>query len=159
MNYTFFRSGPFSNWYSSKFVLNGVEYTSAEQAMMHLKAIHFKDSETAEQILATTNPRKQKELGRGVKNYVDTEWNDVRYKYALEFLYAKFTQNEDLMQSLLATCDSILVEASPVDTVWGIGLAEDNLDILDESKWRGTNLLGKALTEVKQRIKGDTNVI
>lgn len=152
-NYTIFYSGPFSNWHRSPFMWKGQEFNTSEQAMMWAKAKQFNDDATAQKIMETLNPAEQKALGRQVKNYDDTVWASVRYDLAVDFLLAKFTSTQGLKDKLLETKDTILVEASPTDVIWGIGMAGNNPDVFDESKWRGQNLLGKALTEVRKRIK------
>ena len=53
----------------------------------------------------------------------------------------------------MATGDSILVEASPVDKIWGIGLAADNPDAQNPLKWKGQNMLGFALMEVRDELQ------
>lgn len=116
--------------------------------MMHQKALVFNDIETADLILKAQTPREQKELGRSVKNYDDKVWSKVRYGVVLTGNMAKFLQNPDLADKLLSTGYRTLVEANPRDAIWGIGLAENDPNLLSESEW-GQNLLGKVLTEVK----------
>lgn len=143
---------PFSQWYKCKFTLEGIEFSSAEQYMMYKKAKLFSDSETAQKIMNTSNPREQKDLGRLVKGFNKEEWN----KNALEIVYdgnlAKFSQNEDLMNVLLSTKGQTIVEASPYDKIWGIGLSEDNTESTSPINWQGTNWLGIVLTELRQEI-------
>ena len=155
--YTFFWSGPFSNWAKTKFVYKGVEFSSSEQAMMWEKANLFGDTETADKILNTSNPREQKQLGREVKGYDDTKWSMVRKLIVFDIVLEKFRQDKSKQADLLATGDTILVEASPVDKIWGIGLAEDDPDANDETKWRGQNLLGEVLTIAREVIRVENN--
>jgi len=149
---TLFYSGVFSQWHPSKFVIRGVTFTHAEQWMMFGKALVFGDFETAKDIMEAKTPYIQKQLGRKVKNYVDSEW----CKYAKDIVYwgnlAKFTQNPDLLTHLLATGDTDLAEASPKDKRWGIGLKESDPKALDRKQWRGDNWLGNALTYVREDI-------
>lgn len=152
--YVFFWAGNFSQWARSPFMIDGVEFITAEQYMMYKKAKHFGDDVTAQKVLETTNPRTQKQLGREVKNYDDAEWLRVAYDYVVEGNRAKFEQNPDLKVELQATVGKVLVEASPVDARWGIGMAADDPDIEDETKWRGQNLLGKALNQVRTEMFG-----
>ena len=124
--------------------------------MMHQKALVFKDVDTANEIMQTTSPVKQKALGRLVKSFDENEWAKHREKIVYDGNYAKFTQNKHLLNVLLDTKGKILVEASPVDTIWGIGLAEDCPYIEDESNWRGLNLLGKVLTQLREDLLKDS---
>lgn len=131
--------------------VNGIVYNCCEQYMMHQKALTFGDSFTASQIMEAVTPARQKELGREVENYDEAIWSKVRYNVVLTGNLAKFMQHEDLRIKLLNTGYREFVEANPRDPIWGIGMAEDDPNILDESKW-GQNLLGKVLTEVKYNI-------
>lgn len=153
--YTFFWNGPFSNWALSNFRYKNNSFMCAEQAMMWEKALLFDDIYSASMIMATPDPSKQKALGRNVKNYVDEEWAAVRYKIVLNILRHKFTQDEYMHDQLMMTAGTILVEASPYDTIWGIGLDEDNPLAQNENTWRGLNLLGKALTQVRTEFENN----
>lgn len=152
--FTFFwqSRSPFSQWYPSNFVLEGIRFYCAEQAMMYHKAILFGDKEIAQKILQAKEPREQKALGRKVKNFDKKRWDSMCKQIVYTANEAKFTQNEELLQILLATEGTTLVEASPVDTIWGIGLAADDPRALDRTKWRGTNWLGEVLTELREDI-------
>lgn len=151
--YVFFWNGIYSQWHKAKMSIDGVDYNSAEQYMMHQKALLFGDTEIAEQIMEESNPREQKRFGRMIKNFDKALWD----KNCLSIVYkgniAKFTQNPELKEQMLATEDRIFVEASPLDYIWGIGLAEDAEGIDNPSNWLGLNLLGQALTLVKQELK------
>ncbi|WAX21751.1 GTP cyclohydrolase II [Stenotrophomonas phage RAS14] len=148
--YCFFWAGPFSNWHPSVFKYDGVTYNCAEQGMMHQKAILFGDLESADLIMKTDDPKLQKALGRGVKGYVESEWVDKRYDIVYGLLHAKFDQNIDLADILLATDDLCIVEASPYDKVWGIAMGVDKYpQILDKRNWKGENLLGSILMDVR----------
>ena len=148
-----------SNWYRAEFdaevLIDGKKETkhfyNSEQYFMYMKAIIFGDYEIAEKILATKDPKKAKELGRIVRNYDDKVWNDMRYKVMVDANKAKYNHNESLKK--LITSDEFkgkwFVEASPVDKVWGIGLGENDPLADDEKNWKGQNLLGKALDEVR----------
>ena len=115
------------------------------------KALLF-DPSKVDAIVAAKRPEEAKRLGREVQNYREDVWRAKRYKLMVEVLKAKF-QREDLRKILLATEDRILVEASPYDRIWGVGLAVEDARIFDERKWRGQNLLGKALMEVRDYLK------
>lgn len=151
--YTFFWSGPFSQWHPSKFVIDGIQFTHAEQYMMYKKAMLFSDTETADKILKAKHPKEQKALGRQVKNFSSQEWEKNCKKFVYDGNYAKFTQNSDLMKKLMDTGDSLLVEASPYDKIWGIGLNEEDAKITPEEQWPGKNWLGEVLTNLRHDLK------
>ena len=116
------------------------------------KALLF-DKSKASQIAYETHPYQVKMLGRKVRNYNETKWNEVRYDKMVEVLRAKFSQNEDLKQILLQTGDRILVEGSPYDNIWGVKVDWKDDRILDEKNHKGLNLLGKALMQVRNELK------
>lgn len=141
----------YSQWHPSKFkcLKTGIIFTHAEQYMMYNKAMVFKDTQTAEKILKATNPKLQKELGREVKNFDAVKWDSVKYDIVQNTCYLKFTQNPDMLAELLKTGDRTLVEASPYDKIWGIGMKENDYGVEDEKNWQGENLLGYALTDTR----------
>ncbi|MGJ8584685.1 MAG: NADAR family protein [Marinosulfonomonas sp.] len=151
--YHFYWSGPFSQWQHSEFVLDGCRFVTAEQAMMYFKALLFEDEEIAAEILATDNPGKQKALGRRVKGFSEAVWDehkdDIVYRISLE----KFRQNKGLRRKLFHTGDRILVEASPMDTIWGIGLEASVANETPMEDWPGQNRLGKILTRVREELR------
>ncbi|MBQ5995524.1 MAG: NADAR family protein [Clostridia bacterium] len=144
--------GFLSNWYMSRFELDGVSYTSMEQYMMHQKAITFDDIDIAKQILETDDVSKVKALGRAVHNYNDAIWNGIRQIVVYKGLLAKFSQNKDLKEKLLSTGNNILAEAARTDSVWGIGISIKDNARFDMNKWRGKNLLGFALMQVRKEL-------
>lgn len=152
--YSFFyeTKHPFSQWHKCKFTSEGLEFLSAEQYMMYKKAKLFNDSETANKIMNTSNPRKQKELGRSVKGFDEEKWNRKALEIVYEGNLEKFSQNENLMNILLSTKGRTIVEASPYDKIWGIGLSEENTESSSSMNWQGTNLLGIILTELRQEF-------
>jgi len=152
--YTFFftEKSPFSQWYPCAFVVDGVTFTCAEQFMMHGKAILFGDLDIARQILAAGHPKQHKALGRKVKNFDDAIWKAKRLEIVKAGSRAKFTQNEELRALLLGTKGTAMVEASPYDRIWGIGLAATDPRAQDPKTWRGQNLLGKILTELRDEL-------
>ena len=150
--FTFFWSGPFSQWHKSKMVIDGINFGTAEQFMMYSKATLFGDKEIAEKILKTSNPKEQKALGRLVKNFDNKIWQEQCREIVYKGNYAKFTQDGILKKQLLATAGTTLVEASPFDKIWGIGLAENDPRAKDRSKWLGTNLLGETLTKLREDL-------
>lgn len=149
-----FYTGPFSQWHRSPFVVGGVAFNCTEQFMMYNKALLFGDNETAAQILMAATPRQQKSLGRRVQGFNDRTWNLFKEGVVFTANLAKFSQDEGLRADLLATGDKIIVEASPTDRIWGIGLAEDDPRALDVSQWQGSNLLGLALMRVRTLLRG-----
>lgn len=152
--YVFFWNGVFSQWYPSTFTAEGYIYNTAEQYMMHQKALLFGDNEIAEKIMQASRPDEQKALGRQVKNFNPTTWSKACLSIVCKGNYFKFTQNKGLQAQLLATGGRILVEASPYDQVWGIGMGEDEVGIEDPTEWKGQNLLGWALMLTRQEIRG-----
>ena len=143
---------PFSNWYKAEFEVDSIKFYCSEQYMMYHKALLFGDREIADQILKTRNPGKQKALGRMVKNFNQELWSAHRERIVYEGNKAKFLQNENLLKRLLKTKPYTLVEASPVDTIWGIGLVESDPRAHIRAKWRGKNLLSKILTILREDI-------
>ncbi len=149
----FFRpEAPFSQWYPARFELGGHVFGCAEQYMMYGKATLFGDAEVAAQILEATAPRQHKALGRKVRNFEDAVWKARREQIVGDGSRAKFTQNPELRQALLDTAGTVLVEASPFDRIWGIGLAATDRRADDPSQWRGHNLLGKILTRLRDEL-------
>jgi len=150
----------FSQWFSSSFEIDKISYPTTEHFMMAEKARLFEskgsnNSELISKIIAATHPQKAKQLGRQVEGFNNEVWNKYRFDIVVRGNYAKFIQNSDLAEFLIGTGNRVLVEASPVDSIWGIGLAEDHQDANNPFKWRGLNLLGFALMEVRERLKGN----
>lgn len=143
----------FSQWYLCRFVVDGVTYNCAEQYMMAEKARIFGDEEVRRQILHETDQMTIKKLGRKVANYDDDVWCSKRFDVVIAGNIAKFSQNPQLQEFLLNTGDKVLVEASPKDKIWGIGLDEFNPSACDPDKWQGRNLLGFALMDVRQHLR------
>ena len=149
----FFYGGVYSQWYPSKIIIDDVEYNCAEQYMMAQKALTFGDTESWAGIMKAWHPSDQKAIGRKVKNFNVDEWNKVCRDIVYKANVAKFTQHEALKEGLLATGNSELVEASPTDVVWGIGLSERDPRIYDRNEWRGTNWLGEAIMKVRETLR------
>lgn len=150
--FTFFWSGPFSQWYKCAFALEGAKYVTAEQYMMAEKARLFGDHDIRDEILATPNARKQKALGRQVRNFDAARWNAEARDIVYRGNRAKFVADPELLAQLLATRGTTLVEASPDDAIWGIGLAEDDPRASDRAQWLGTNWLGEVLTRLRDDL-------
>lgn len=147
--FVFFRGGPYSQWFKSPFIIDGMQFNCCEQWMMYQKAKLFGDKEFANAIMRTNNPREQKRLGREVRNFNDEVWMEHAYDLVVKGNRAKFSQNPDLLKTLEGTKGKVLVEASPYDKRWGIGLAEGAEGIENPANWKGENLLGQAITEVR----------
>lgn len=151
----FFWSGPFSQWHPSVFVLNGVTYSCAEQYMMAEKARLFGDPTREAMILSTSDPAAQKRFGRQVQGFNDTLWRQHAQAIVKRGSLAKYQQNSDLLATLLATHPHTLVEASPSDRIWGIGLTGSDPRAKDRKTWLGHNWLGQILTEVREELWGN----
>jgi ribA/ribD-fused uncharacterized protein len=150
----FYRSAsPFSQWYSGFFEADGIAYNCAEQYMMHQKAVLFGDAEMAEKILQAKTPSEQKALGRKVRNFDAQVWNENAKKLVYQGNYAKFKNNPKLLEVLMATDGTTLVEASPTDKIWGIGLDENDARAYSRETWQGTNWLGEVLTQLREDLK------
>ena len=134
------------------FKAHGITFNCAEQFMMYMKAIHFKDWDSEERILKATHPYQQKKLGRKVKNFNTEEWNKYAKIYVSNGNHEKFTQNPKHLEYLLSTKGTTLVEASLYDKVWGIGLGIDDPSKSDPKNWKGTNWLGEVLTELRDDL-------
>ena len=149
----FFWGGVLSNWYKCNFTIEKIKFNCTEQHMMYNKAILFHDMASAKLILKSNDPKVQKKLGRGVSNFDQKIWSQMCNFIVLEGCYEKFNQNNTLGDILLATDGLELVEASPYDTIWGIGMAVDNPNVTDKTKWKGENRLGKVLGDVRAELK------
>jgi len=152
--YTYFWKSfsPFSNWYLSDFTFKDVDFIHMEQYMMWSKAKLMSDEKQAEAILATKSAKACKDLGRGVRPFNSKLWDEKKEQIVYEGCYAKFAQNTKIKEVLLKT-EGELVEASPFDKVWGIGLDERKARMIDPELWPGQNLLGKVLTKVRENLK------
>lgn len=148
-------SSCFSQWWASPFVVDGVKYPTAEHWMMAQKALLFNDLESYQKIINAKSPAEAKTLGRAVKNFNEEVWNTHRFDIVVNGNLAKFTQNEALKNYLINTGKRILVEASPVDRIWGIGLTADSEKAKNPMLWNGLNLLGFALMKVRDLIIGN----
>lgn len=154
-DFVFFWGGSFSNFSE---VSEGVEYKgkifpTSEHAFMYGKALQFKDLDIAKQLETAKTPKDAKRLGRKVKGYDDEVWSDVRYEIMKEVCLSKYTRSPYHKRQLLNTGTKELVEASPYDKVWGIGMSKDDNGVEDRRNWKGENLLGKVLMEVREEIK------
>ena len=144
-----------SQWYETKFLVDGHEFSTAEHYMMAKKAELFGDIESYEKIRASANPGEVKKIGRNVAGFDEGIWIQNRFEIVVDANRAKFGQNPELTHFLLGTGGGVLVEASPVDRIWGIGLAADDPAAQDPNRWRGLNLLGFALMCVRDELIAD----
>lgn len=143
-----------SQWWPCRFEVGGVTYATAEQFMMAEKARLFGDTEMLARILAEPSPAKVKKLGRAVRGFDGARWEQHRFDVVSRGSLAKFSQDEALRAFLLSTGDDLLVEASPMDRIWGIGMKRENPDVARPEKWRGQNLLGFALVHAREVLRG-----
>lgn len=142
----------FSQWFPARFEVDGIAYATAEHFMMAEKARLFDDQDSVRKVLAAATPNDAKSLGRRVAGYDDARWTARRFDAVVEGNLAKFSQSDRLRAFLLATGSAVLVEASPVDAIWGIGMAADDPRAGDPAQWQGLNLLGFALMVVRERL-------
>jgi ribA/ribD-fused uncharacterized protein len=142
-----------SQWQYSEFVKDMDDYYYAEQYIMAEKARLFDDNEILQKIMESKDPKEIKSLGRKVHNFNKELWDKVKYSIVLNGNYYKFSQNQEMRNFLLGTGNKILVEASPFDRIWGIGIGKNNKKAHDPNLWRGENLLGFALMEVLDELK------
>jgi ribA/ribD-fused uncharacterized protein len=139
----------FSQWFEAEFAVDGQRYATAEHFMMAEKAALFGDQEVRAQVLLAPTPNAAKALGRNVRGFNEQDWLQHRYAIVVRANQAKFSQNPELNAFLKDTGSRIIVEASPVDSIWGIGLAQDHENARNPNLWQGLNLLGFALMQVR----------
>lgn len=143
----------FSQWWQAPFMVDGTSYPTAEHWMMASKAKLFGDLQILENILQTPSPADVKKLGRKVRNFEPELWEIHKYSIVVEGNIQKFAQHPELKEFLLSTEERVLAEASPMDTVWGIGMSAANPKANHPATWRGKNLLGYALMDVRDKLK------
>jgi ribA/ribD-fused uncharacterized protein len=146
-------SGCLSQWWPAGFTVDGVRFRTAEHYMMWRKAMLFGDSAMAARILDSRHPRAAKMLGRGVAGFDDRKWTAERFEIVVTGSVAKFGQHPSLRDWLTGTGRRVLVEASPTDRVWGIGLTASDERAADPARWRGLNLLGFALMQARDQLR------
>lgn len=149
----YMQNGHLSQWHPASFRVEGVRYLHNEQYMMAKKALLFKDTGTYNKIMVESDPAACKALGKNAANFSQELWDSCKEEIIYNANYAKFSQNPELKAALLATNDAIIAEASPYDKIWGIGLKATDPNSLDPNKWRGQNLLGKALMRVREELR------
>lgn len=142
-----------SQWWEAPFTEDGIDYKTAEHWMMACKAKLFDDAEIYHKIIIAETPAEAKKLGRLIKDFDPVTWDLAKIRIVVSGNYKKFLQNDTLKDFLINTRDRVLVEASPADSIWGVGMSVDNPKINDPLSWRGENLLGYALMEVRDQLK------
>lgn len=141
-----------SQWWPAPFTVDGVRYATAEHWMMAAKARLFGDPDAERTALAARTPAEAKTAGRLVRGFDEATWARERFGIVVEGSVHKFSSDPALRDFLRGTGSRVLVEASPLDRVWGVGLAADDPRVEDPEKWRGPNLLGFALMEARSRL-------
>jgi ribA/ribD-fused uncharacterized protein len=144
-----------SQWWPAPFEVDGQTFATAEHWMMWNKAVLFNDFEAASKILTASHPNEAKSFGRAVSGFDNPTWEARRFQIVVTGSAAKFAQHQRLKYFLLGTGDRVLVEASPVDQIWGIGLAADDARASDPQLWRGLNLLGFALMQARATLRDE----
>lgn len=147
-----FYGGSLSQWAATPFEVDGVAFNCAEQYMMAKKAAVFRDWASLEAIMASRSPSDQKARGRLARGFDASVWEAVALDVVRTATGAKLCAHPGIRAALLATGDALVVEASPTDTVWGIGLAETDSRALDRRQWRGRNLLGRCIMDVRRLL-------
>jgi ribA/ribD-fused uncharacterized protein len=143
----------FSQWYEAPFEAEGIIYRTAEHFMMASKARLFNDQAALEKILKSANPGAAKACGREIAGFVEDIWERQRFNVVVQANLLKFSQHPSLCEFLLRTGTKILVEASPTDRIWGIGLSASDPNADNPNHWKGSNLLGFALMSVREKLQ------
>lgn len=158
--HTYFWGGVYSQWHKHDITIDGITFNCCEQYMMYRKAMVFNDIACAKKILNEKDPREQKKLGRSVANFIPSIWESVARDFVFRANMAKFGNDYTLRAEIFSTENTLLVEASPYDTIWGIGFDEDAASKTPVDEWKGSNWLGLVLTEVRDTLMGiDTGMI
>lgn len=152
--HVYFWGSIYSQFYLVPVYHDGIMFKSAEHFMMYHKAMTFGDTAIAKQILTVDEPKDAKKLGKKVARFSEEIWGRRKKRVVTLGSILKYTQNPHLLEILTRDKDKILVEASPYDRIWGIGLHYTDDLVLDQANWRGENLLGECLMEARRRILG-----
>jgi ribA/ribD-fused uncharacterized protein len=152
-------AGCLSQWWPARFTADGQQFASAEHYMIWRKAVLFGDETMAGRILRAPHPKAAKTLGGRVERFDQAVWNQHRYEIVVTGNLAKFGRHKQLRDYLLTTGERVLVEASPQDRIWGIGLGRDDPAAADPRRWRGANLLGFALMDVRESLRSHPAVV
>ena len=146
-------NGVLSQFHPAQFVVEGIHYDHTEQYMMAKKALLAHDLHSYVAILHQQDPYVCQKLGRGVKNLDVKRWDAWKLDVVYNANLAKFRQNPYFQKMLLDTGSSLLVLADPGDVLWGIGLTREDPRSADPAQWRGKNLLGKVLLQVREVLQ------
>ncbi len=148
------RSSPFSNFFKSKYEIDGMTFNGGEQYFQYQKAIYANRKDIAARIVLEEEPIIQKRLGDSI--VVPKEWIQGPALTAMSrAVEAKFRQNTKLSSLLLKIHrdGKQLVECNPNDNFWGIGLhISKEGDIKDSTKWKGQNMLGRCISELAVQL-------
>ena len=147
-----FIKGVFSQWHTTPFTADGVDFVCAEQYMMAAKASLFGDDETAQAIMGNDDPAVQKRLGSQILSFDQPKWDQWRFHIVYHADLGKFSQNAGALRRLKNTAPAMLVEANPRDWNWGNGLQIDDPANHDPASWKGTNFLGRILTIIRTEL-------
>ena len=144
----------FSQWWDEHpFEIDGVQYPTSEHWMMAVKARMFHDATALKAIMNCESPGEAKKLGRGILNFNPKVWDDHKFEVVVKGNFHKFSQHSALKAFLVGTGSRVIIEASPYDAVWGVGMSKDDKNIENPHLWRGENLLGFALMVVRDQVK------
>lgn len=143
----------FSQWYPSPFSVNEIVYKSAGHWMMARKALLFGDREAFKRIIEADRFEEVRSVSHIINNFDEATWGERKYDIVREGNFHKFNQSKKLRECLLNTGTAVLAEANPVDNVWGIGLSHDSRNAKDPYAWKGLNLLGFALMEIREYLR------
>lgn len=158
-NFFFTSRDCLSNWYEASFVVDGVYYWCTEQYMMAKKAELFGDTLIQQKIMESTRQDRIKKLGRMTSWFDEDLWNAHKIGIVFDGNYAKFTMNPDLKQYMINQKGKVLVEASPYDKIWGVGLDKTDPAIRNPNNWRGQNCLGFTLMAVRDKILMESGLL
>ena len=158
--YVFFWREYFSNWAFTenglKIEVNGneAEVPTSEHLFMLFKAQFFDDEDSVQKILTAPTPKDAKAIGRRVRNFNSEKWDRISDTEMSRALAIRYEQDSKFAKMLTDNKyrGKTFVEASPYDTIWGIGLDENDPDIENPDKWQGQNKLGKCLTALRDKV-------
>lgn len=130
-----------------------------EQGIQLSKARLFGDKQAYAAILDSDNANEQKEIGGSIQNMDHKVWGKVFLQHVIDLNFEKFKQNSSWRELLLITDRFELVYSNPADTIWGIGVGQNDPLVLDKENWKGQNLLGKALMSARVKLTEELSLI